>query len=191
MSRCMQITFYLSNNIFDLIYLSVCSFVHVFVYLFKIFTYFSIHLFIRSFIYRLICVILFMYFIYLFVWNYTYVTGFVLLQSVRKWQAPSHAVEMPKKKFLDVTTLTPVFWHFQPLFLPKKKREEWTAMTAMRNPKEVMEMRDVGSSYRFPTNPIWSRRKRRCHGFVQTFQTLFQKVDPSYVPKELLHHQQW
>jgi len=33
--------------------------------------------------------------------------------------------------------------------------------------------------------------KRRCHGFVQTFQTLFQKVDPSYVPKELLHHQQW
>lgn len=51
MSRCMQITFYLSNNIFDLIYLSVCSFVHVFVYLSNIFMYFSIRSSIYPFIY--------------------------------------------------------------------------------------------------------------------------------------------
>lgn len=128
MSRCMQITFYLSNNIFDLIYLSVCSFVHVFVYLSNIFMYFSIRSSIYPFIYLspylfnsvyvLTCL-----FIYLYEIIHTYVTGFVLLPSLRKWQAPSHAVEMPNKKSLMSRHLLQSSDIFSLCFCPPKNEK--------------------------------------------------------------------
>lgn len=177
------------------IHLCMYSLIYLFI-LFSVYLYLSIHLSIALFVYLLaywsICMK-----------SYIYVTGFVLLPSVRKWQAPSHAEPMfpftknyastklpgknDKQKFLDVTTLLQSSDVSSLCFCPKKRGDAWTAM---RNPKEVMEIHDVGAATVSYQSNLKSKKTQR-RGFLQTFQSPFQKVDPSHVAKELFYHQQW